>query len=58
MQYYLIDITVFIPDNITMNTLAIIVSIFFAFFVGFALLMTLTINSWGKPCEENDDLAE
>ncbi len=58
MQYYLIDILVFIPDNTSMNTLAIIVSIFFAFFVGFALLMTLTINSWGKPCEDNDDWVE
>lgn len=41
-----------------MNILTIIVSIFFTSFCFFALLMTLTINSWGKPCEDNDDWVE
>ena len=27
-------------------------------FIGFGLLMTLTINSWGKPCRDNDDWVE
>ena len=38
-----------------MNILQTIITVIFICVCFFGLLMTLTINSWSKPSEENDD---